>query len=184
MKWTTKEDNLIKLHYSTMDKINLLSILPNRSWDAIQLRGRRIFNLSRISFLKQYGNNHAKGFKHVFKPKKKKDNCQYISARGYKYIKVKEFDETLNGWEGYRPEHIVCIEKFLGRKLKRDKNGKGEGTHHIDGIKLNNDIDNLLLYKNEKEHRQIHSQLQKLAFELVQKKIIKFNKITKEYYYE
>ena len=184
MKWTTKEDEILKENYSSLNKQTLLSILPNRSWDAIQMRGRRVFNMDRTSFKKQFGNNHAKGMKYEYKERKKKDNCQYISARGYKYIKVKEFDDTINGWEGYRPEHIVVVEQDLGRKLNRTKFGKGEGIHHIDGNKLNNDISNLLLYKNEKEHRNIHTQLEQITYSLIKKGLIKFNKNTKTYYYE
>lgn len=78
----------------------------------------------------------------------------------------------------------MIIEKEIGRSIIRTKNGQGEGVHYIDGNKLNNEIDNLLLYSNEKEHRAFHNNLQELAFNLVQKGIIKFNKKNKIYYYE
>jgi hypothetical protein len=185
MKWTKQEDDILLLNYSSLNRNDLQKLLPNRTWDAIQLRGRRTFNMCRLDFKKQFGNQHVKGLKFPNrKSKKPKENCSYISNRGYRYVKVKEFDETSNGWEGYRPEHILIVEKALGRKLERTKNGKGEGIHHVDGNKLNNLIDNLILYKDEKEHREIHNQLQELCFDLIKQGKIKFNKETKKYYYE
>lgn len=75
--------------------------------------------------------------------------------------------------------HIKVAEKKLGRKLKEE-----EMVHHIDGNKLNNDPDNLYVCKNRKEHQTIHSQLEKLAFRLIQKGIIKFNYQEGKYYIE
>jgi hypothetical protein len=184
MKWTVEEDEILRKNYSSLDKKSLLNILPNRSWDAIQLRGRRTFNIDRTAFIKQFGNTHAKGMKYEYRPRKKKEKCEYISSRGYRYVKVKEFEDTINGWEGYRPEHIFVIEEHIGRKLNRDRFGRGEGVHHLDGDKLNNIIDNLFLYNNEKEHKEIHSQLEKVTYDLIKKGIIKFNKQTKKYYHE
>ena len=182
MNWTKEEDAIVKNNYESLSKKELMNLLPNRSWNAIQMRGRRIFNLDRSEFKKRYGNSYAKGIKHEYKQRSKKENCHYISNRGYKYIKVKEFQDTINGWEGYRPEHIYLMEQQLVRKLNRSKFGKGEGVHHIDGDKLNNSLDNLILYKDEKEHRDFHNQLQKISFTLVKIGLIKFNKKNKSYY--
>ncbi len=54
----------------------------------------------------------------------------------------------------YAYEHRLIMEKHLGRYLKRT-----ERVHHIDGNKLNNKIENLLLYDNQKEHRKTHRNL-------------------------
>jgi hypothetical protein len=43
-------------------------------------------------------------------------------------------------WSWYRKEHIKVMEESLGRKIK-----KNEIIHHIDGDKLNNNIENLYL---------------------------------------
>ena len=48
-------------------------------------------------------------------------------------------------------EHRYIYEQYLGREL----NSK-ERIHHIDFDKLNNDIDNLILFKNNGEHRKCH----------------------------
>jgi len=53
--------------------------------------------------------------------------------------------------------------------------------HHIDGNKTNNLLTNLVEL-NASEHGNLHSQLDKLAFELVRKNIIYFNHTDKKYY--
>jgi hypothetical protein len=92
--------------------------------------------------------------------------------------------EIENGWEMYRPEHILVMEKHIGRKLKRTKYGKGEGVHHIDGDKLNNELKNLCLYINEEEHSDMHYSLEKIAYSLVKSGKIKFNTKTKNTNYD
>jgi hypothetical protein len=50
-----------------------------------------------------------------------------------------------------RSVHRWVIEKHLGRRLKKE-----EVVHHIDGNKLNNNIENLQLFKNQDEHHAHH----------------------------
>lgn len=45
------------------------------------------------------------------------------------------------GKNSYRFQHILIMEKKLGRKLE-----KGENVHHINGIKHDNRIENLELW--------------------------------------
>lgn len=193
MHWTKEEDLILKNNFEILPKQELQSLLPKRSWDAILTRGKCTFNLNRSNFRNFFKSNNQfrkgkvpwnKGI--PFESMKGEKNPRfkgysYISDRGYKYIKTE--DGSTNTWNFYRPEHIIVVEKYLGRKISRTKNGKGEGVHHIDGNKLNNDISNLLVYKDEKEHRSFHNQLQELCFQLVQLGLIKFNKEEKQYYY-
>lgn len=48
---------------------------------------------------------------------------------------------------GYVCEHRLKMEKKIGRYLQ-----PGEEVHHIDGNKLNNNLNNLILFKNHSEH--------------------------------
>jgi hypothetical protein len=184
MNWTQEEDLILKLNYENMQKSQLEKLLPNRTWSAIQLRGKRIFKLNRENFKRHIGNDFAKGLKHIYKPKHSKriGKQEYISNRGYKYIQTGDISSNNSGWSCYRPEHILIIENFLGRKIKRDSKGNGEGVHHINGNKLDNNIENLLLYNDEVEHKNLHNQLQELSFLLVQKGFIAFDKQTNKYF--
>lgn len=65
----------------------------------------------------------------------------------------------------------VLIEKAKEKKI----------IHYIDGNKENNKINNICLLKNELEHQEIHKQLEKLSFSLVEKDFIVFNRYTKKY---
>ena len=84
--------------------------------------------------------------------------------------------EDVSKWKHYRKEHLLIMEKHLGRSLK-----KSERIHHIDGDKLNNSIDNLFLCSSEQLHRQVHSKINKLFFELVRMNRFIFNNETGEY---
>jgi len=67
-------------------------------------------------------------------------------------------------------EHILVIEKYIGRSLKTE-----EVIHHIDGDKSNNIIENLYLC-NMSTHRKIEAQISKIGYELIKRKIIIFDK--------
>jgi len=70
---------------------------------------------------------------------------------------------------GYVYEHILVVEKMIGRVPRRD-----EPIHHIDFDKSNCSEKNLYLCKNHKEHKDLHYQLEFLARELFKQGIIVF----------
>jgi len=70
-----------------------------------------------------------------------------------------------NGVKNYILLHRFVMENFIGRYLLPE-----EVVHHIDGDKNNNDIENLMLFKNGGEHSKHHARLRKMGmarFELI-----------------
>jgi len=137
-------------------------------------------------------NNQIQGLKRRGKPSTKRGKTfknlqreksvnwkggRYVGTDGYVMVLVKSGSTNRkSGWDNYKKEHVVLIEKQLGRKIR-----KNECIHHIDGNKQNNNLDNLVVIKSNKHHRQIHFSLQKIGYELLKKGLIKFNRKTLDY---
>lgn len=74
-------------------------------------------------------------------------------------------------------ERVVIMEEYLDRSISPK-----EPIHHIDIDPLNNEVENLYVCKDFKEHRCIHLQLEKLTKELLERGLVEFNKDTGKYY--
>lgn len=72
------------------------------------------------------------------------------TANGYIAIREKRNSTKL--------EHRLVMEKHIGRRLKSH-----EVVHHIDHDRSNNDISNLMLFKNNSEHIKYHAKLRRDA---------------------
>lgn len=132
----------------------------------------------------RYCNNHEQGIKRRGKcVPHNKGNIQYPKDLGNFYINTNGYVEVWIGKHtkprmagGYYKEHRLMCEISLGRPLSKE-----EIVHHVDGDKTNNSIDNLHVCKNDKEHRNIHSRLERLSMSLVRAGIITFNKELETY---
>lgn len=71
------------------------------------------------------------------------------------YIEVYTTTHPRRGTRNYMYEHIIVMEKHIGRYLE-----PGEVVHHINGNKIDNRIENLLLLTNS-EHIALHAKLKK-----------------------
>lgn len=77
-------------------------------------------------------------------------------------IQTVEFEKKFNsnGYiqifneDGWILEHKYIVEQFIGRKLKKE-----EVIHHINEIKTDNRISNLMLFDNQKEHQKFHNKI-------------------------
>lgn len=105
---------------------------------------------------------------------------RYISSDGYEMVKCEnQFHDS--GRQKYKKAHVLIMEEHLGRELKTQQGHMGEQIHHVDGDKLNNDLKNLVLCKDTREHRNLHVQLEKISLDLVRKGVIIFDHGTNTY---
>lgn len=73
-----------------------------------------------------------------------------INSQGYKLIKV--YTHPNRNKDNYIREHILVVEKYLGRYLKPH-----ETVHHINENKLDNRSENLYLFPFPSAHDKYHT---------------------------
>ncbi len=76
------------------------------------------------------------------------------TKEGYTFIFFP--DHPFAGQNKYVSEHRLIMESFIGRYLTPK-----EVVHHINGIRDDNRIENLILFANDSEHTNYHNNLRK-----------------------
>ena len=80
-----------------------------------------------------------------------KEGKQHPNYNGGSYIDVHGYRCILVGNSNYRKEHIIVMEREVGRKLK-----KNEVVHHINGMKDDNRVANLMVM-DKGDHNRLHT---------------------------
>lgn len=106
----------------------------------------------------------------------KGNKCGRRNWNGIVYIKNPEdsFRKTKNGWIA---EHIYKMEKKVGRKL-----GRNEFVYHVNGNKVDNRLENLVLCNSSREVQKVRNSIFDILQELFEEEILEFNFETKEYF--
>jgi len=90
----------------------------------------------------------------------KEYNLEMWNKRKMKRIKILKngyFYILING--KYFMEHRIVVENYIGRKLL-----KSERVHHINEIKTDNKIENLMLFENDSKHIKFHTKIRQFGF--------------------
>jgi len=127
----------------------------NISWN----KGIKGLHLSPETEFKKDNKAHL-GFKHSEEVRIKMQGMRKeVMHKGYRFILMPNHPNSTKG--GYIFEHRLIMEKHLGRYLKQK-----EVIHHINRIKTDNRIENLILLPNNKEHLKLHNNIHKILKEV------------------
>lgn len=74
------------------------------------------------------------------------------------YILIYKPDHPNCDKQGYVFEHRYRVELKINRYLNKE-----EKVHHLDEVKTNNQINNLMLFKNQKEHQRFHLKIKQFG---------------------
>ena len=101
------------------------------------------------------GNHNGKGYQHTEEEREKISKAKWKGGRvlSQGYIRIYKRRRAKNTCI---MEHRLVMAEYLGRKLTRE-----EIVHHIDEDRLNNRIENLMLFKNNGEHLAYHGKSKK-----------------------
>ena len=133
-------------------------------------------SLKDLSNAKNHKNSVCSRECHSLRLTKPDGNKIFKRATKDSHVMVKASSHPNANKAGYVAEHRLLIESQIGRYLN-----KNEQVHHINLIKNDNSLDNLVLFSNASEHFLAHGSLNKCVEKLIKKNLLKFNKETKTY---
>jgi len=77
---------------------------------------------------------------------------------------------------GYVSEHVVIMANHIKRPIIQ-----GEVIHHINGVKDDNRIENLLLCGNSSKHNKIHTKMEEFIEELIKEGLVFYDRGINEF---
>lgn len=92
------------------------------------------------------------------------------------HILVRTHDHPRRGRSNLVYEHVIVVEKKLGRFLDKD-----ERVHHINCVKDDNRPENLFVCFDNTEHFKIHGSLNRCVAQLLEMGVLRFDSETKSY---
>jgi len=121
--------------------------------------------------------NPPKGIKFKFDSKDKEKKYR-LWRHGYVWVYKPEHPLSRKAPPdyGYVLEHRVIVMEMIGRQLKPT-----EVIHHIDGDKSNNKPENLLLCEIQKEHNEVHTQMEIFVEKLIREGKVYYDREAKEF---
>lgn len=147
---------------SYMDISREVGTTPGNVYYYAQKHGLLSVNLNKSEAIKS-------GLKKVYPDGQRGENAsnwrggKMKAGKGYIYQYAPEHPNA--NQDGYVMEHRLALEKKLGRLLTKE-----EVVHHIDGVKSNNDIENLELVANMGTHTRDHFERSHITEQVITEK--------------
>lgn len=82
-----------------------------------------------------------------------------LDSKGYVLIYLPDHFYSMPKRDGFILEHRAVVENFIKRRLE-----PGWCVHHLNEDKTDNRIENLMIFKSNKEHSSWHNKLKRYGY--------------------